>query len=567
MVSFLHPLLNDKQDTPFASTTYANKRILIIEDQRPFLLLLRGLVNNLGAKEVGIAHSADQALSMCRKQKFDVVIADLHLGADKKNGFELIEELRIRKMIKASTVFLIMSADSARPMVLGSLERRPDDYIVKPFSQAQLKSRINRAWLKRQFMLPVYDALFKDDIYTAIKLVKGLAKQSSIYQRYCVQVLVELYWQTEQLDNALALLTHDEKAMPALWTQIALAKTHLLKGNAEQSAKLAKQILVHNRFNAEAYDILAESESILTHKEEAITAIKQAIKISPLSLNRQYIACRIARENGDWELLTESSLQIWELSKRTVHQDIQHWCNHIASILDAAEASDDRRVKNRYQQEALLLIHRSQFDDNLSKVNQDFDLSIFEKLVNARVSLLDGKLIEAKAEMLRSQLQIERRYDEYPAGFAPESLKVMFDLGEFEEAANLMAQLKAQGTELDPNSQYLMGRIRNRAERKQADYATHNKRGITLYQQGKFEEARIAFLQAQEHAPVNTGVALNLLQCNLKILAMNTKPEPVLVRECKQVFKTVDGMPLKPHHQQKLDGLLEDLTRYIKHQK
>ena len=112
---------------------FSDKQVLIVEDQRPFLLLLRGLLHSMGASEVVTKSSAEKALSLCKKQKFDIVVCDLHLGVDKKNGFELIEELRIKRLIKPTTVFILISADSARPVVLGSIERRPDDYLIKPF--------------------------------------------------------------------------------------------------------------------------------------------------------------------------------------------------------------------------------------------------------------------------------------------------------------------------------------------------------------------------------------------------------------------------------------------------
>ena len=142
---------------------YADKRVLIIEDQRPFLLVLRGLLHSMGATEVVTKSSAEQALSLCRKRKFDIIISDLHLGSDKKNGFEFIEELRSQKLAKPSAIVMLISADSTRPFVLGSIDRGPDDYLIKPFSQNQLKTRLERAWKKRQALLPVYHALHEGD--------------------------------------------------------------------------------------------------------------------------------------------------------------------------------------------------------------------------------------------------------------------------------------------------------------------------------------------------------------------------------------------------------------------
>lgn len=63
---------------------FANKQVLIIEDQRPFLLLLRGLLNAMGASKVVTKATAEQSISECKKNKFDVILCDLHLGVNKK---------------------------------------------------------------------------------------------------------------------------------------------------------------------------------------------------------------------------------------------------------------------------------------------------------------------------------------------------------------------------------------------------------------------------------------------------------------------------------------------------
>ncbi len=542
---------------------YKDKQILIVEDQRPFLLLLRGLLTSMGATEVDTKASAEQAIALCKKQKYDIVIVDLHLGADRKNGYEFIEEMRIRKFVKPSTIFLLISADSARPVVLGSLERRPDDYLIKPFSQAQLKTRISRAWNKRQFLLPVYTAMMEQDWNQAIDICKSKMTSDSPFQRYCLQLLVELYWENGTPENALALLSSQSKEKSALWSQIALAKTHLQMNEFQQAIDTAQQILQSNRFNAEAYDILAEAQNKLKQGEEAVTAIKQAIKLSPYSLHRHFTACTIARENDDFVLAQESSLSIWQLSKRTIHQDVAHWCSYIRSILDAAERAEDKKSKNRFQQEALLVMQRGKYDEALQRMKGDFDLELFEQVVHARVCTLDGKMMDAKRNLAHSQVSIEQRYEEYPISYAPDSLKVMFDLGEFDDALALMETLKDQGIELDPNAQHLMETEKARSEEKQKLYLQFNREGIQLYQDGKFEQAKDAFYLAQQYAPVNTGVALNLLQCILKILDKNNKPDPSLVKECRRVYKLIEGVPLTKQHQEKFDELKDDLFTYI----
>nr|WP_218311071.1 response regulator [Alteromonas antoniana] len=542
---------------------YADKQVLIVEDQRPFLLLLRGLLNTMGATNIVTKPSAEQAIALCRKQKYDIIVADLHLGADKKNGFELIEELRVRKLIKPSTVFLLISADSARPVVLGSIERRPDDYLIKPFSQAQLKTRITRSWQKRQFLQPVYSAIFEEDWNKAIDNAEHLASMTSPYQRSCEQLLVELYWEIKEPEKALDVLTPYINGKPLLWAQVALGKTYLRLKDPDKAIDTAEAILQSNRFSPEAHDILAEAHDLQNNHEEAVASIKSALKISPFSLPRHFAACQIAWNSNDYVLAAESSKSIWDLSKRTVHQDIAHWCGYIRSILDVAEHSEEKRTKNRYQQEALLALQRGKFDEALMRMAEDFDIDIYEQVMTARVNAIDGKMLDARKHLAASQIAIENKYDEYPVGFAPDSVKVMFDLGEFDDAQSLLTSLNRRSIVLDANSQELLRREERSASDKQSNYQQFNRKGINLYQQGQYEKAKEAFAAAQTFAPVNTGVALNLLQCLIKILDKNEKAEPTLVKECRRVYKLLEDMPLNHQHQQKLDALKGDLLTYI----
>lgn len=62
-----------------------------------------------------------------------MVVLDLYLGSDWKNGFEFVEELRVRWLIKFIMVFILISVDSVRFVVFGFIECCLDDYFIKFF--------------------------------------------------------------------------------------------------------------------------------------------------------------------------------------------------------------------------------------------------------------------------------------------------------------------------------------------------------------------------------------------------------------------------------------------------
>src|SRR4029077_6551251 len=85
------------------------------------------------------------AVDRASTHRFDVVLLDVALGPDSPDGYEVCRELRSRRT--AVAVIMLTALDSEAAAVLG-LEAGADDYVVKPFRPAELRSRI-RAVLRR----------------------------------------------------------------------------------------------------------------------------------------------------------------------------------------------------------------------------------------------------------------------------------------------------------------------------------------------------------------------------------------------------------------------------------
>ena len=230
---------------------YADKRCLVVEDRRPFLNLLKGLLTSLGAKKIDTELSAESALKSCKKVSYDIVVCDLHLGPNRKNGFEFLEEIRKLHLIKPSAVFIMISGDSARSMVLGSLEKQPDDYLVKPFSQAQLNARITRAKNKRLALSALYSQIEHEKYALSIDTCQHFLEVGTKYTAHCNQILVQLFWKTKEYDKAEILLQKvlDERATQ--WALSAMAKTQLLKKNYQSAIELSKNAIASSRNDVE----------------------------------------------------------------------------------------------------------------------------------------------------------------------------------------------------------------------------------------------------------------------------------------------------------------------------
>ena len=116
-------------------------RILLVDDEQSIQTLLSYPLRKEGY-EVVAAHDGEQALARAGEQSFDLVVLDVMLP--KVDGFQVCRELRARSSVP---IVMLTAKDEEFDTVLG-LELGADDYITKPFSMREFRSRI-KAVLRR----------------------------------------------------------------------------------------------------------------------------------------------------------------------------------------------------------------------------------------------------------------------------------------------------------------------------------------------------------------------------------------------------------------------------------
>jgi DNA-binding response OmpR family regulator len=116
--------------------------ILIVEDD---VAIAVGLQDDLSLEgySVEVVTSGDAATARAREKQFSLILLDVMLPH--KDGFEVCRELR-RTGVQSAIVLLTAKTEES-DKILG-LELGADDYITKPFSSRELRSRI-KAVLRR----------------------------------------------------------------------------------------------------------------------------------------------------------------------------------------------------------------------------------------------------------------------------------------------------------------------------------------------------------------------------------------------------------------------------------
>jgi len=147
-------------------------KILIVEDDIKIADFLKKSLGNAGFT-VEVSHDGEDGLFQATQFDYQLILLDAMLPL--RDGFSLLSALR--KINKAVHIIMLTARDAIEDRVKG-LELGADDYLIKPFSFAELLARIRSA-LRRP--LPQQeDKLVIDDLIIHLKKHKAERKQQRI---------------------------------------------------------------------------------------------------------------------------------------------------------------------------------------------------------------------------------------------------------------------------------------------------------------------------------------------------------------------------------------------------
>jgi DNA-binding response OmpR family regulator len=113
-------------------------RILLVDDEQAVQTLLTYPLRKEGYEVVG-AMDGQEALDRFTEQRFDLVVLDIMLP--KLDGIEVCRRLRTRSQVP----IIMLTAKGDEIDKIAGLEIGADDYITKPFSVREFRSRVKAA--------------------------------------------------------------------------------------------------------------------------------------------------------------------------------------------------------------------------------------------------------------------------------------------------------------------------------------------------------------------------------------------------------------------------------------
>ena len=117
-----------------------NMNILIVDDYKTMLRIIRNLLKQLGFNNVDEATDGSMALQKLRDKDYGLVISDWNM--EPMTGIQLLREVRADSKLR-NLPFIMITAESKTENVISAKQAGVSNYIVKPFNAATLKTKLS----------------------------------------------------------------------------------------------------------------------------------------------------------------------------------------------------------------------------------------------------------------------------------------------------------------------------------------------------------------------------------------------------------------------------------------
>ena len=486
------------------STEYANLKVLIVDDFPNFRTTLAKNMHTLGFRHINSVSSGSEALSICRKSHYDIILSDYNLGSG-KNGQQLLEEIRFLGLCKPSDIFVLISADTSRDVVMASYDCEPNDYLTKPITGKTLEQRIKRLLAKRQELFSAYEAIENGQFDRAISILEALLMTKSRYSVECQKLLGELYLKQNTYDLAEDIYKEVLATRELDWAKVGLANVELAYGQYLVAANSLDVIIDDHPAYLKAYDSLSDACILLEDNDRLQCVLEKAAQVSPMSIGRQKTLADVALVNGDVGLAVKAYKKTIKHGANSHYDNADNHLNLARAITKVYDDDVDSA-----QGVTLDAIHL------LNNIGHKYEVSEAQKiqatLLNSQINALNGNK-KLSNDLLQQAQELMSKSTERDVDIEIENINALIVIGKNQEVKELIEEMlvyyKKDQSALEKIDFLLEEPV---SEKGKKTIGTINKKGIDYYKSKNFEKSIEYFFKAQKKYPRYIGLKLNFVQ-------------------------------------------------------
>ena len=536
---------------------YKELHALIVDDFDSFRMTVSKMLQEMGVNSIDTASNGAEALRLCKTEMYDLILCDHNLGKG-KTGQQVLEDLRYHKILDPTAVFILISAESSRSMVMAAYDSEPDEYLAKPITTRSLQRRLDRLMARRDKLTPMYRAINGQQYDVAIQLCRKEVASDGRFAAHCQKLLGHLYLEMGDVDAAEALYREALEHRSLDWAMFGMAEVKRARGDLLGAQQWLEETVQEHPLFMKAYDLQAQICREQGARDRLQKVLEHAVEASPLAILRQQTLAETAMENHDVVTAATAYRKAVRLGENSVYDraDVH---------LDFARATatlfaEDKALAKHYARDALKTLREYE-----QRFGKQADRRAEALLIEAQIAAGQGdkKLAEKLLEQTQSLLADEDLVLSLDASL--ELAKTYRATDRATEASELLEELTSmhagQERDLEKIDRLLEEPISHKNRQLVAEI---NQRGISFYEQQQYRDAIECFDEALRKFPRHIGVRLNLAQALLDKIDREGVHESDLAKVSVTLQFVTDTI-LPNHEQFRRFRQLQDLHRQVEH--
>lgn len=533
-----------------ADLGYYKMHALIIDDFENFRGTLYKMLMDLGIGNVDSAATGEEALRFCKSRAYDLILCDNNLGKG-KSGQQVLEELRSTPNHCSDSLFILVSAESSKSIIMAAYDYEPDAYLAKPITPKALDQRLNRLIEQRVELKAVQTAQKAGDSAAAIAACKELIAKGSRYTNSCQKILAQLYLDNKEINKAEEIYRAVLDVRELEWAQIGMVKTKLAQDDLLGAQQWLENLLQSNPLCMKAYDLQAEVFKQQNDLDGLQNILQKATELSPLSILRQQALGDVAQQNNDLVTATNALKRAVKLGEHSCFDKASVHAQFAQSTIDLF--SIDKELAKPLVREAISCV--SNMEENFGKSSLR---KVESLLLESQLQVCNGDQRRAQDALTSAQSTLGNTNDESALDVQIEMIRALRLLGKSDEAQGYLAELLQRYAGNEDKLQKLDVLLDEpRSEKNKLMVAEINKKGISLYNAKDFSAAADAFKTALQKLPNHLGLRLNYVQAMIDKL--KTRFDKSVSEKIQQTFTKTNAIISQQHPQYQRYRQLNDV--------
>lgn len=485
---------------------YVNQSFLLVDDFMEFRHSLKRMLEAMGGHKIDMAANGNEAIEFYSKHHHDIVLIDYNLG-DGTNGLQVLEELQLKDVLRHDSIVMLITGETSMEMIQSAIDVNPDDCLPKPFTKATLKTRLDRAFEKKQAMKMIFESLNDKDYLRAVSCCDHLIGQKTKFAMACHRIKADCYLRMGQPGDAMAIYDAILNKRELGWALLGRARCKIHSSMYLEAIDDLDKIIDTQKFSIEAYDQKAEALLAIGDYESAYKVLQSAVSISANSASRQRKLAQLATRYHHYDTASTALRKVINLNRNLSTKNPDDYIN-LAQVLSMIHGGNFGASTRRAPTEISRLLNQmnTEFSGNIQLgVACDIHWGIYNFMAN---QVKDGELKIKSAHL---------KLEDLPDDFKP------FLLDEIKFAHRICPE---QPTIIRLYETFYQTRQTSKVEGNIEKAGAYNKQGMNKFREREFNDAYGAFKSAHLNAPDNVNIALNLMQTMVKLIGRGkTKPE------------------------------------------